>query len=208
MAKPTWGESWSILRGTMHGYDLCTDIYEREVLWFIFRRTHFYQKEWEAISLNQFKHGILSADGEVVIGPIDMSEPTLLKCLKHLKGKGLIEVREVPGHSSANEYRIRPESEVNSELVDRYLRRHQPELEERINQRFAKSRGMRRVLRHAPTPTGLGGVPQQDGEGYPNRIGYKQDTETNKDQNSNPAAEGGVRTGSNLRVQRKININK
>jgi hypothetical protein len=206
----SWGPTWAILRGVICMYDLYVDLHEQAVLFFIYRRTRMFGKEWEAISLSHFKFGIVSATGEKVIGPIQMGEPKLLECLKHLERKGIIGVRRDGGPNAANMYRINNEDEINMGAVSRYVRRAQPRLNASTLGKFSQNRGMQNVLRGlTPTQQPLGGVPHDGGEGYPTDVGNRNNQITKDQDYNHAAASGGTCSGlTGSSKLRKIKINK
>jgi hypothetical protein len=104
--------------------------YERETLFFIYGRTRLYNKEWERIPHRHFLYGVRTADGRYVIAPVDISRHKVFESIKHLREKGIIEVRRVDGQT--NQYRIRTDDEIDTEFVANYMRRHQSEDYDRI----------------------------------------------------------------------------
>lgn len=142
------------------------DLYERDVAQFIFARTRmFADKQWEAISINQFMRGIVSENYR--LGPVDMSERKLLESLKHLKAKQIVEVRE-GGMTTGNRYRIKEESEIDLEHLHTYVRRHQPKLAERMLGRMAQTPYIRQLVRGRGTQQLSGRLPNNSGVGVPN----------------------------------------
>lgn len=145
---PTWGATWDVLRDVVHHYSLYLDSAERETLWFIFSRTRLFRKEWEAITIRQFECGIVSADGQFIAAPITIGHRALLASLKHLEGKGIIEVKRETrnGGSLPNMYRIKESNEIITTHVFSYMKVNQPKTFDRMTELFAKSAGMQRVL--------------------------------------------------------------
>lgn len=108
----------------MHALRMYIDLYERDVLFFIFARTRVYgEKEWERIPIRHFMHGVRAADGRYVCSPVAMSKTKLLEALRHLKGKGIIETRMTEDGTS--NYRVRDESEIDVNHIRTYMSRHQ-----------------------------------------------------------------------------------
>jgi hypothetical protein len=83
-----------------------------------------YGKEWEAIPLRHFTNGVWSRNAGDTCPRLVMKNNTVINALRHLKGKGLIEVRE---HAiRAFQYRIREPKEIEAENFIVYIREHQP----------------------------------------------------------------------------------
>jgi hypothetical protein len=168
MSGGKWGTAFDILRDVMHPSIMYVNSHELAVLFFIYCRTRIYNKEWEAIPLRHFLHGIVGSDGQMVIGPLDISEPTLWQCLKHLEGKRLIEIRKHP--LRASEYRIRPDDEVDHTFIMEYMQRHQRKQLTRMLTRFGKNGVIQRVIQAQGTPKSSGEVPQNLGVGVPQNL--------------------------------------
>jgi hypothetical protein len=64
---------------------------ELKVLLYICRRTFGFKKESDNISLNQMLHGLVKKDGTRLDNGTGLSKPTLLKALRDLQDKGIIE---------------------------------------------------------------------------------------------------------------------
>lgn len=152
----------------MDGLRSYLDLHERDVLWAIFSRTRMYSKEWEQISINQFMHGIVSADGKVVSHVVSMGENKLLESLTHLEAKGIIEVRR--RMHQTNFYRIREEEEIDEEHVRAYMFRHQRKTFESHFGRMQAKNPLRITTRDTPSlrgslpPNGRVGVPSREGD--------------------------------------------
>lgn len=110
------------------------DLYERETMSFIFGRTCMYGKEWENIPIRHFMHGVFDGEGCVVIGPVAVSKTNLLRSLKLLQTKGLIEVRK--SLTGATNYRIKKAAEIDHDHVIAVMRREQPRVFTAIQNRL------------------------------------------------------------------------
>jgi len=86
--------------------------HEMMPLLYIIRRTYGFKKESDNISLSQMLNGIVKHDGTRLDSGVGLSKPTLLKALKSLAEKGIINVERrrsrEKGHESTN-YGLRME---------------------------------------------------------------------------------------------------
>ena len=121
-----WGTAFDIMRDVIYVNSFDLDLYERATLNFIFARTRFYNKQWEYIPLRHFLNGVWSKEVGCVCAPIRISEKKLLESLKHLEGKGIIEVRRAVTRSNC--YRIRHDEEIKGSAPFMYAVQHQPAL--------------------------------------------------------------------------------
>jgi hypothetical protein len=83
---------------------------ELKVLLYICRRTFGFKKDSDNISLNQMLHGVVKKDGTRLDAGTGLSKPTLLKALRDLQDKGVIEStrRASDKHGDeATNYRLR-----------------------------------------------------------------------------------------------------
>jgi hypothetical protein len=90
---------------------------ELKALLYICRRTFGFKKESDNISLNQLLHGLSKKDGTQLDAGTGLSKPTLLKALRELQDKGIIEStrRMSDEHGcEATNYRLRFTNEPNS----------------------------------------------------------------------------------------------
>src|SRR5271157_281580 len=82
-----------------------------KVLMYIIRRTLGFKKTSDAISLNQFRHGITTRDGKKLDQGCGLKNVTAItKALKSLEGMGCIEsekTKTADGDSATTVYRIR-----------------------------------------------------------------------------------------------------
>jgi hypothetical protein len=185
-SDPSWADTWAILRDVMTPYGLYLDTYERDVLNFIFLRTRLYRKEWESIPIKHFKNGVFSADGNLVAPPVDVSEPKIWECLKHLKGKGIVEVRSYPGTSNPNMYRIRGDAEIDREHVVAYTRRYQRSLNERMQAKVLQAPAVQALLEGATSK--FLGTPTQNTEVAPTKDAGVLNSQNFNNPIFNPAA--------------------
>lgn len=114
-----WGDAFGIMRDILYGKAQYLDLYEQATLAFIYGRTRYYGKEWEHISIRDFMSGIWSRDSQCITPRIRISEASLLRALKGLEEKTIIEVRRRPSRS--NWYRIRPETEFDFDKALYYI---------------------------------------------------------------------------------------
>lgn len=163
---PDWSRVFDTVRDVMFEFYRFCDIYERDVLNFIYARTQLFAKHWESIPLRHFMEGIVSHEGVVVQPPVCMSETNLLRSIKYLTEKGILEVRKETG--AASQYRIRMFEEVSMEHISSYMFRHQPKIAQSIWGRI--TRDTRRLAAMSGrntrnTTTNLGGPPPPNSGG-------------------------------------------
>ncbi|MGX1348000.1 hypothetical protein AB7M49_001576 [Bradyrhizobium elkanii] len=106
-----WGTAFDALRDVVYGQCEFLDLFEQTTLHFIYRRTHFYGKEWERIPLRHFLCGIWSKEYGCITPPIRISEKKLLESLKSLEAKTIIQVRRAV--TKSNTYRIVQQNEID-----------------------------------------------------------------------------------------------
>jgi len=122
--KRNWRSFFDVLRDVVFASSFYLSTAEQLVLMFIFRRTRMYGKEWEKIPLRHFTEGVWSRNAGDVCSRLILKTNTVIGALKHLRDKGLIEVRE---HDvQAYQYRIREADEINRENMINYVQAHQP----------------------------------------------------------------------------------
>jgi hypothetical protein len=83
---------------------------ELRVLLYICRRTFGFKKDSDNISLNQLLHGLVKKDGNRLDAGTGLSKPTLLKALRDLQDKGIIESTRQTSDKHGDEatnYRLR-----------------------------------------------------------------------------------------------------
>lgn len=119
-----WGTILDVLRDTIFSNGIYLSAHEEAVLLFIFKRTRMYGREWEAIPLRHFTEGVWSRDNGDVCSRLVMKANTVIEARDHLRGKGIIEVRE---HTvRAYQYRICEPDEIVQHDIVAYLAKHQP----------------------------------------------------------------------------------
>lgn len=159
----------------MFEHRFCIDLYEREVLFFIFCRTGMYDKEEEVISLRDFMEGIRNTtNGQYVASPVAISKTKLLDSLRHLEAKRIIEVTRA--YQQKNKYRIRKVEELDIEQIMVYMEQNQNKqfrsLFGRLHRRDNKTLGqqVREHMQNALTwsKNGLPHSPNQDQPHSPN----------------------------------------
>lgn len=121
-----WGTAFDILRDVVYGRSEFLDLYEQTTLHFIYRRTHFFGKEWERIPLRHFLEGVWSKDYGCITPRIRISEKKLLESLKSLETKTIIQVRRTV--TKSNSYRIAEVNEIETGPLLEWCLRHQPSL--------------------------------------------------------------------------------
>lgn len=123
----TWEEIfYRPFRDVLQGKNTLLSLHERDVLTFIFCRTRVYKKMSEKIPLRHFEKGVYTRDGVLVCGQVVMSQAKLLESLRHLEGKGIIEVTRRPPRASI--YRIKEIDEIEDDVAFDYIERNQPKL--------------------------------------------------------------------------------
>lgn len=77
---------------------------EQKCLDYILRRTFGFDKNFDSISLSQFKNGIMKKDGEVLDYGTGLDKVTTLTALKALEEKGFIRIIKATG--TTNKYEL------------------------------------------------------------------------------------------------------
>ncbi|MVT68370.1 hypothetical protein GPL21_25060 [Bradyrhizobium pachyrhizi] len=129
-AKGKWVTAFDILRDVVFAHSIYLTSAEQQVLVFIFRRTRMYGKAWEQIPLRHFTDGVWSQANGNVCSRLVMKINTIHTALKHLRNKGLIEVKEHATDAFA--YRIVEPHEIAEQKIITYLTEAQPRQMEAI----------------------------------------------------------------------------
>jgi len=123
-SRAKWGQLYDIIRDVLFGCRIYLSDAEEKVALFVFQRTRMYGKEWEKIPLRHFTEGVWSQRGGAICSRLVLKTSTVMEAIRHLKGKGLIQVREHP--TRAFSYRVAAPNELNHHAILVYIREKQP----------------------------------------------------------------------------------
>lgn len=130
---PAWSELvrvylFSVKRARPH-----ITIDEMAVLMFVFERTYGYKKEQERISLKHFLEGVHKSNSPLMItSRVGLSKTNLLRAIRHLLGKGIIQVHNEAG-GGCNWYTVSKPEQINWHQVAEYVKENQPDEIEKGN---------------------------------------------------------------------------
>lgn len=97
-------------------FDLINQIPDPEwkLLMYIVRRTYGFQKDYDEISLSQFKEGIMTKAGKRIDFGTGLSKPTIINALKNLQIAGLLMISK---KNKINRYKINLETKLDKAIA-------------------------------------------------------------------------------------------
>jgi len=123
-SRAKWGQLFDVIRDVLFGCRIYLSDAEEKVVLFVLQRTRMYGKEWEKIPLRHFTEGVWSQRGGAICSRLVLKTSTVMEAIRHLKAKGIVQVREHPTRAFA--YRLANPNEINHHAILVYIREKQP----------------------------------------------------------------------------------
>lgn len=122
--RAKWDQLFDVIRDVLFGCRIYLSDAEEKIVLFVLQRTRMYGKEWEKIPLRHFTEGVWSQRGGAICSRLVLKTSTVMEAIRHLKAKGIIQVREHPTRAFA--YRLAAPNELNHHAILVYIREKQP----------------------------------------------------------------------------------